>query len=322
MDGDADMNSIIDTAYMRALIDGGYQLIPLHGHLQTVRSRGSDGKTRQLGKAPRDKRWTTMHYDNESVLQRASASGWNVGVRLRACDLVLDIDPRSIQGGIPAAKRKLRTLGVRLRDYPAVATGSGGYHLYMWKPAGLAMLDHLPDGWKGIEFKTVGRQVVAPGSIHPNGTPYRWADTDFDPDDLWLGAPKAPNRLLKAGRRPKVRQRAGSGEGQGEHPAGEIATILRHLDAEDFREHDRWLNLMMAVHHASAGAACEEFVEWCEGDPLYAGDGEEIRYRWESLRRHGIGLGTLYKFMKEHGCAHLIERRARVVPVDEIEEVS
>ncbi len=310
----------INVDQMHPLGAGGYQLIPLHRYHQTARSQQASGTNRQLGKAPLDKRWTTRPYCNERVLRDAESTNRNVGVRLRSTDLVVDIDPRSIQGGIPAAKRKLKSLGVRLRDYPAVSTGSGGYHLYMWKPATLPVRDHLPDIWKGIEFKTIGRQVVAPGSIHPNGKAYAWAETDFDPDDLWLGAPKAPAKLLRAAKRQTAKSPSCQRHGQGEHPGSEISAILHHMNVEDFRDHDQWLQLMMAVHHASAGQACEEFVEWCETDPLYATDGEEIRYRWASLRRHGIGLGTLYKLMREQGCSHLIERRARVVPHDEFGE--
>ncbi len=188
----------------------------------------------------------------------------------------------------------------------------------MTKPADTALADRLPD-WRGIELKSRGRQVVAPGSVHPNGRLYRWAETRFDPRDLWLGAPMAPEALLNAGKKIE-RRHSPVGEGQGEHPPSEIDTILSKMAPEDFRDHDRWLQLMMAVHHASAGAAREEFAAWCERDPLYADDGEAVRYRWDSLCRNGVGLGTLYMFMREQGCAHLIDLRARVVPADEFGE--
>jgi hypothetical protein len=176
----------------------------------------------------------------------------------------------------------------------------------MTKPSHLSIVDGLPDV-PGIEFKTFGRQVVAPGSLHPSGKPYTWSSV---PDDLWLGAPKAPEKLLRLIRRPK-RPVALSGQGIGEHSSEEIAAILAKLDQEGFRDHDKWLQLMMACHHASAGDAKVEFVEWCTADPLYSTDGPEIAYRWDSLRRHGIGLGTLYMFMREAGAAHLIDRRAQ-----------
>ncbi len=303
-----------DTGLMAPLAEAGYSLIPLHRWDAT---RTSKGKTRKMGKAPIHGDWTNRPDSTAATMARAERHGNNVGVRLKVEDLVVDIDPRSIPGGVATAREALAEFGVLFSTLPIVRTGSGGLHLYMAKPADVRLADHLP-AWKGIELKSRGRQVVAPGSIHPNGRMYRWAKTRFDPGDLWLGAPMAPEKLLEAGTR-QVTDKAPKA-GAGEHPPDEIKTILEHLDPEDFREHDRWLELMMAVHHASDGSAVEEFVEWCERDPLYADDGETIRYRWDSLKRHGIGLGTLYLRMKEAGCSHLIDRRARVVPADEFEE--
>lgn len=311
-----------DIEQMLPLVEAGYQLIPLHRYDEIASRRSFGGKQRNLGKVPIHKRWTTRRYENEDVLSQAARLGVNVGVRLTDEHLVVDIDPRSVTGGLPAAKRKLRTLGVNPRDYPAVATGSGGYHLYMRKPAGTTMRDHLPGEWRGIEFKSLGRQVVAPGSIHPNGRPYSWAKTKFDFEELWLGAPLAPEQLIKAGLKGTASKRSAACDGQATHSPHEIETILKHFDVEDFRDHDTWLRLMMSVHYASGGQAREEFVEWCETDPCYSDDGEEIRYRWDSLNRGGIGLGTLYRFMRQQGCSHLIDRRARIIDPDEFEDVA
>ena len=312
----ADQNRRPDTGQMKPLVDAGYTLIPLH---QWDAVRTNNGKTRQMGKAPIHRDWTNRLINTDDTLNRAKCAGNNVGVRLEASHLVLDIDPRSIPGGVDTAREALGDYGVRFSQYPIVKTGSGGLHIYMTKPADIVLADHLRD-WKGIELKSRGRQVVAPGSIHPNGRQYRWAKTRFDPNDLWLGAPEAPEKLLKAGERPNRVARPPK-QGAGEHPPDEVAAILKHMNPEEFRDHDRWLQFMMAVHHASGGSAVEEFVAWCAGDPLYADDGEMVRYRWESLRGHGVGLGTLYMFMREAGCSHLIDRRPRAVPADEFGEV-
>lgn len=74
------------------------------------------------------------------------------------------------------------------RDFPftgAVETPSGGTHYYLaghtasWNPG------------PGLEVRSIGRQCVAPPSIHPNGGRYAW----FQPTELlaslpaWLVAP-------------------------------------------------------------------------------------------------------------------------------------
>ena len=118
-------------------------------------------------------------------------------MRLTASDLVVDVDPRNIDGGQKGMLPALKAIGLNPDHFPTVLTGGGGLHLYMTKPSHLSIVDGLPDV-PGIEFKTFGRQVVAPGSVHPSGKPYSWSSV---PDDLWLGAPKAPEKLLRLIRR-------------------------------------------------------------------------------------------------------------------------
>jgi len=291
-----------DPAQLAPLIDAGYTLIPLHPwHAQAKCQR--TGRLRPRGKSPIHANWTRRAYKSADQVAHMERGG-NVGVRLRPIDLVVDVDPRNLDGGPPAVAAALGTLGIDPDLFPRVATGGGGIHLYMSKAADLAVVDALR-GMAGVEFKTEGRQVVAPGSRHPTGRPYAWVS---GADDLWLGAPEAPEALLRLIRK----QARGSVMGVvGQHPPLEIEAILARLDPERFRDHDRWLKLMMACHHASAGGAREEFVAWCEGDPLYADDGAEVAYRWDSLRGSGVGLGTLYMLMREEGVGHLIDRRAR-----------
>lgn len=291
-----------DPAQLAPLVDAGYTLMPLYPwHAQATCPK--TGRLRQRGKSPIHGNWTQRIYsavDQVAHMQR----GGNVGVRLRRHDLVVDVDPRNLDGGLPAMPAALAALGIDPDLFPRVATGGGGIHLYMRKPADIAVVDSLR-GAAGVEFKTTGRQVVAPGSLHPSGRPYVWVSGQ---DDLWLGAPGASEALLRRIRKPIGQPAAGL---TGVHPPEEIEAILARLDPERFRDHDRWLKLMMACHHASAGEACEEFVAWSAGDPLYADDGNEVAYRWDSLRGHGIGLGTLYMFMREEGIGHMIDRRAR-----------
>jgi len=248
------MTVTVNPDLMAPLADAGYTLISLH-HWDAKAKCPRTGKLRIRGKSPIHRDWTKRPYRNADAIKHA-AKGGNVGVRLTTRDLVVDVDPRNLDGGRKAMLPALKGLGLDPDYFPTVLTGGGGLHLYMLKPARFSVVDGLRDV-PGIEFKTFGRQVVAPGSLHPSGKPYIWSSV---PDDLWLGAPRAPEKLLRLIRRPK-RPVIRSGHGIGEHPPEEIATILGKLDPEDFRDHDRWLQLMMACHHASAGAAQVEFVD-------------------------------------------------------------
>src|SRR3546814_4544320 len=99
--------------------------------------------------------------------EQAMAERRNVGVRLRLCDLVVDVDPRNFDDGDDPVKRLEELLGRSLDAWPTVMTGSGGRHHYMIVPEGFLAMDSVAD-FPGIEFKGHGRQVVAPGSSHPN----------------------------------------------------------------------------------------------------------------------------------------------------------
>ncbi|MDG4790015.1 bifunctional DNA primase/polymerase [Micromonospora sp. WMMD1102] len=79
--------------------------------------------------------------------------------------VVVDIDPR--HGG--------RLVPALMPPTAAVATGSGGWHLYYRHPGTPVLSRPLP-GRTGIDIKADGGYVVAPPSIHPDtGRPYRWA---------------------------------------------------------------------------------------------------------------------------------------------------
>ena len=288
-----------DPLELAPYLDAGWQLIPLHRHDHHDEHRG---KRRERGKSPRDRNWTTRPYDSDA--QRAHMEGGaNVGVRLRSTDLVVDVDPRNFAEGDDPLRRLCEDVGLDPGACPTVETGSGGLHLYMAKPADASVRDSL-EGYPGVEFKSLGRQVVAAGSVHPNGRRYEW---DFLRPGLGE-APAAPGSLLRVAERPP----AGRASGGGEHTQGEVAGMLDALDPEDFRDHADWLTVMQACHHASGGDARAEFVEWSTRDPLYSDHGGTIGRRWDSLRADADGprvtYRTLHKLLVDAGRGDAIPR--------------
>ncbi len=272
---------------LAALGGTAYELIRLH-----VPS-ALDARGRPMGKAPfkgwRDEPAMTA----EEAAEHMASS--NVGVRLAADDLVVDVDPRNFAEGDDPLARLRSDLGITLDGYPTVKTGSGGLHVYMKVPAGTLVRDTL-EAYPGVEFKGHGRQVVAPGSVHPETRKaYRRTSGDF------AVVPQAPTALVEAVRRP-VRPES---EGAGDYSPDWLAGALELLDPTDFREHGRWLELMMACHHATDGDGREEFLDWSTSDPDYADHREAVGRRWDSLHSdqggRQITVRTLFRELNRAG---------------------
>ncbi|WP_321995970.1 bifunctional DNA primase/polymerase [Xanthomonas citri] len=287
------------------LIRAGLTLIPLH------RWDARDEKGRQRGKSPRDGAWQARDYDSREVVEQARRDGRNVGVRLPPTWMVLDVDPRNFGGkddpdnaaGRDPLAELVRDARIDLSACPHVVTGSGGHHYYFRKPADVQLLDSL-ETYPGVEFKSQGRQVVAPGSVHPNGRRYEWDDLAPFPEE----APQVPDALLRLTRRP-VRAH-GEAAGLGELTPEMLAASLEHLDPCDFQDHDsQWLPLMMACHHATAGEGRQEFIDWSTQDPKYRDDAWTIGRKWDSLhasptggrRGRPVTVKFLHKVVQEAG---------------------
>lgn len=263
---------------LSAYREGGFQLIPLN------RPDAKDAKGRPIGKAPLNSGWRRIPaLSMPEALQLMEEEGHNVGVRLRDVDLVIDVDPRNFQDGDDPLQRLQDDLGVDLSGAPCVVTGSGGKHIYLRKPADVAVRDSL-DAYEGVEFKTLGRQVVAAGSVHPATRQPYLLDALGEP---LQNAPEAPHSLIEVIKRPG--RMAGAAAGKLRDKPEALEEALAFLDATDFGKgsHERWLQLMMACHHATAGEGRAEFLAWCATDPEYADKTGEVGRRWDSLHSDG-----------------------------------
>ena len=276
------------------LLRAGLQLIPLH------RWNAVDSKGRDRGKTPRDGAWQARDYDSRAVLALAERDGINVGVRRPATVMVLDVDPRNFPEGRDPLAELVADAGLDLSLCPRTVTGSGGSHYWFRKPADAQVLDSL-ESYPGVEFKSLGRQVVAPGSIHPNGRSYEWYDLAPELADM----PDLPDTLLRLIRR--TTRAHGEAAGFGELTPEMLAATLEQLDAEDFQDHDTWRDLMMACHHATAGEGRQEFIDWSTQDAKYQDDAWIIGRRWDSLHANGARGGRpvtvkfLHKLVQEAG---------------------
>jgi hypothetical protein len=277
--------------------------IPLHA------PKDVDKKGRQIGKAPLKEGWRRAAPMTEAEVQAHLAEGMNVGARLRDDQLVIDVDPRSFVDKDDPLKRLIAD--VNLPDAPTVETGGGGRHIYLRKPANISIRDALDD-YPGIEFKTLGRQVVLPPSVHPNGQSYKW-DVLFDKDML---VPDAPDTLIAKLRKPSRPSAAPDGAMTSE----QLSKLLEGLDARDFGSNDLWLPIAMSCHHATGGEGIDAFLDWCATDPDYRDRSGEVRARWDSFHANGdrsVSRLTLYKALHHAGRGDLVEAAERSTPEDD-----
>lgn len=265
------------------------------------------------GKVPVEKGWRRSPSLSLDKAKARMAAGRNVGVRLRDIDLVIDVDPRHFAAGDDPLVRLKADFGLPFA--PLVKTGGGGLHLYLRKPADAEVVNSLPE-YAGIEFKSLGRQVVAAGSIHPEtGKPY---SLDDDPLAMLLSeAPEATTALLDA----IAKHSVGASEGgAGEITPGQLELLLSRLDVIAYSgRHDDWLRIMMSSHYGTAGAAVDEFVAWSISDPDYAHEEARIRDRWSKLeiKPEGVKLGTLLKALSDAGHGAWIEAVLRSPPEED-----
>lgn len=260
---------------------------------------------RPRDKVPADRRWQVRDYDHAATLERARRDGLNLGVRLPPDVVVVDVDPRNFAAGRDSLAEFVKDVGLNLAAAPHTMTGNldhPGHHYWFRKPAEAMLLDTI-EGYPGIEFKSFGRQVVAVGSTHPTGGIYSWA-----PDSPSLHEmPDLPPRLVEMARRPERKQAKGAGEITPE----QLAVSLKHIDASDFSEHEQWLQLMMACHHATDGEGRQEFIDWSTSDPQYSDHDWIVGRRWDSLHADRDGAVTIATLRK-----YLIEAGADIAPPD------
>ncbi len=257
------------------------------------------------GKRPLDRNWTERIPDFNR-LRRLVSAGHNYGVRLDASLLVVDVDPRHFDDGDDPFTRLCADAGLDPEDYPTVRTGGGGLHVFMSKPRNRRVSGKLP-GYKGIDFKTKGGQVVAAGSVHPEtGKAYEWDSIN----DLSDPPPPAPDALLDLiGRKATAK----SPPAEAILDAESLERLLDNLDPADFPDNETWEPLIMTLHDACGGDAhCGEVFDlWCQGGPGYRPD---VLNRWRSLDvRKGSrrSVGSLRRLLDGNANALAVLDRAQ-----------
>lgn len=154
------------------LLDAGFSLLPVYGVVDGRCQCGrpdcpSPAKHPVSALAPhgvkdasRDPRVIASWFAKAPAINIGIATGLPSGL------FVIDVD-------LPHGPESFEKLGL-----PAgveVITGSGGrQHYYRWEPSLDRIFGNKVRLWPGIDIRTTGGYVVAPGSRHIKGGEYRW----------------------------------------------------------------------------------------------------------------------------------------------------
>jgi len=177
------------SAQLQAALDyaaRGWLVIPLH----TPTARGcSCGKAdcASVGKHPRCKNGLKDATTNPAAI-RQWWKQWpdaNIGIATgpESNLLVLDVDGKQGEDSLI----KLAREGCTLPDSYVVKTGSGS-HLYFRYPSGRDVRNSASKLAPGLDIRGAGGYVVAPPSLHRNGTQYEPLESSVPPVDVpeWL----------------------------------------------------------------------------------------------------------------------------------------
>lgn len=127
----------------------------------------------------RSKQSCIMDWPNKATTDADQIRRWwgqwpnaNIGIATGAKSgvVVIDVDG---QQGVESLAQLEAQLGALPRDV-TVRTGSGGLHIYCRIDAGQAIANSIGALAKNIDVRGDGGCVVAPPSIHPNGSSYEW----------------------------------------------------------------------------------------------------------------------------------------------------
>lgn len=216
-------------------------------------------------------------WSREATTDEATIRNWwlarpcaNIGIATGPSGLlIVDVDNKNGKDG-NSSLVDLELMWGRLPATLSAATASKGRHLYLRGSTRNSVCRLGP----GIDVRSVGGYVVAPGSRVDGRGEYRW-ECDVPVAD-------APEWLIEQASAPKRAEYAPEA-GAGKVSPSQLSLILAELGPAEFRDHDRWLDLMMASHHATAGLGADEFIAWSTSDPPYTADADLIRYRWDTL---------------------------------------
>lgn len=281
------------------------QCVPLDGiNVDLLKAGASLHWLHVKEKRPVSANWSEAPNRTESELRQTYREGQNIGLRPGLPSKIdddylhlIDFDVRdAAKSG--EAWAALIDLWPEAMTFPTVISGSGGdsRHIYFRSPEAMPKRKLAKgEGWE-IDLMGTGSQAVLPPSIHPKtGQPYHWERpfTSFPR----IGADALARFTAK--RAPEV---SPTDLFDLLHTPEDREVVRRALgmitDADD---RETWLHIGMALR-SEFGDTADAFDLWSHWSRQSLKFNErDQRKTWDSFRRGGVGIGTLFQYAKAYG---------------------
>jgi hypothetical protein len=275
-----------------------FAIFPIHGIKEDGECTCNNLACTSKGKHPATPDgFKSASKDIEKIKQMwAGRVGLNVGIATGATSGFFAVDCDSQE-----AFDELNSL-ITLPKTLTVKTGRG-YHLY-FKCDPTNIIKNGTNLRKNIDLKTDGGYVAGIGSVHANGTVYKF----INPLEEIAAAPQELYDLLKKEKiepnlnfeEPPKRKLFFTSEGWSE---AQIEQHLSHINPDC--DYDTWVKVGMALHQE--GVSFHVFDNWSRRGNKYDGS---TGAKWKSFHKGGgISYGTVVALAQQGGWKH--ERAAR-----------
>jgi P4 family phage/plasmid primase-like protien len=239
---------------------------------------------------------------------RADWSQWplaNIGIVTGPDSGFFVIDADTMDGHGSDGLGAIKAWRAEHGDFPhtiEATTPSGGQHCYFRYPDALTIQTNSNKLAPGIDVRGAGGMVLAPPSVKPDGTVYKWSNPPgfFDLAD----APQWLLDRIEQAQRPKLSERTAAPDFSAMNtPTGldEVADLLDYIDP-DAGGYDQWFKILMALHDYAGGSgeglALAE--HWSQRGSKYKPG--EVVAKWQTFRPGmGVGKGTIAALARDYG---------------------
>jgi hypothetical protein len=282
-------------------IEAGHRIFGLHGGNDDGSCACGYPECKAAYKHPIASNWqVTPDWSDEQLegMEEMGQLDTGYGVLVKGL-LVVDVDARN--GGVDAYHNLVNRLGVDLAATSGLTvqtgSGQGSMHVYYKAPEGVSLVQNHKD-FVGIDFKSSGFCVGA-GSMHASGNRYQ----------ILFGSPSeigdAPPELIELLRRPDA-FRADCNGAVMDVTGDDLAGMLKHVDYDCDRP--TWINIGMALHHATGGSGFDLWNDWSSKGEKYPGMAN-LRNQWDRFGKSAnpVTLGTLIYHAEAGGWEESVE---------------